>query len=201
MRRVVVVSLVSVVVGAVGLLGVQWSGLFDRLDGSAGDNSSPAIDRATPGRYSLVLEQVCVRGTQKATITAVRPVKATDGVRIVDFAVAPPGTGNPRSRQPLQQFVDALPFGTTAPLTRTVENRCADGNPLFSSRQVAVEVRVTDLPAVIAGVEVDYTIRGIKRTATFDNGATFCRGDETPADDERLATDLGLEDLSWSCSQ
>lgn len=197
-----------IVVGVVLTLVAQWCiGYRTTIDGDVGEGLSQGVSDARPGAtYSLDIEQLCVEGSAPVTITAVRPVHASPGVAITDFALDAPTASRAPERRALTTYLDRSRFGVTGfGKIRRLENRCGSKtSDTLLARPLAVSVRLGDqLPAVIAGVEVDYRVRGITRTKTFTNGAGFCRGGETDADNQRMIEDLGeLEDSidPYTCS-
>jgi|GEM_PF-6128413 len=203
MRRTIVLVLGSALISSLIVLAFQrFDGLWTGVDGSVGESVSPGVPTARAGEtYSMVIEQLCVRGDHTATITAVRPIAMSAGLTITDFAITAPASSRGAERMRLQEYVDTMPFGTTGPRTRRLVARCADGGSPFAAQPLAIQVEVDGpLPAGIAGIAVDYRIQGITRTIEFSNGAGFCRGDETPADDEDLITRLGLNELDEKLS-
>jgi hypothetical protein len=177
--------LLSIVIGLVAGValtsGAVWANGYRTHVSTDGSGFTTAVADARPEQsYTYAIARVCKEGSAEVKITGVRVSESVNAINVVDFAVAPSTAVGNRVKGDIQAYLDKARTSMTAPPTRNLSTRCSpDHNDL---RDVIVEIHIAKeggLPAAAIQFIIDYTVRGRTKSLTTDNGITFCRGDET----------------------
>lgn len=202
MRSRLLFLAIGLVVGVALTSGAVWAYGYRTHVSADGSSYAGVVSDASPSAtYTFAAARVCKEGPADVKITRVRIAESFNGIKLVDFAVAPSSAYSNRVKGDLQTYLDEVGKNTmTAPPTKKLATRCSpEHNDL---RDIIVEMRLpaeADLPAAAIRFVIDYTVMGRTKSLTTDTGITFCRGGEADKQIDELIAERDDTDAIGSC--
>lgn len=198
MRSRLIFLSIGLVVGSLLTYAAVWAnGLRTDLVDESGTGSVKVSKTDVASSYLFEAAEVCVDGGEPVTVTQVRPIMSAGSagkVTVAEFQLGPTDNvgGDWRKLKPgakLNAWYEEV--DTNNDLPNRINLACAPSN--FERRTLAARLRVTEAPAALQGVMVDYTVHGITKTLRTNVGIALCRGDEKPDDAFDLEIDEDTE--------